>query len=187
MIYSSPKVNPEYVLVHVRRRECLILLALLFSLSLNTVDSDLFVVLLKGSKIFTSLRELSLFHALSDVPVNEGTFGVHEIELVVKTSPSLSNGSGVGQHAHGALDLGKITTRNNSGWLVVDSDLEASGAPVDELDGALGLDSGNGSVDVFRDDVTAVQHATGHVLSMTRITLNHLVGRLEASVGDLSN
>merc|ERR1711971_1461355 len=25
------------------------------------------------------------------------TFGVHEVKLVVKTSPSLSNGSGVGQ------------------------------------------------------------------------------------------
>jgi len=187
MIFSSPKVNPEYVLVHVRRRECLILLALLFSLSLNTVDSDLFVVLLKGSKIFTSLRELSLFHALSDVPVNEGTFGVHEIELVVKTSPSLSNGSGVGQHAHGALDLGKITTRNNSGWLVVDSDLEASGAPVDELDGPLGLDGSDGGVDILGDDITTVHEAAGHVLAVAGIALGHHGGGLEGGVGDLSD
>jgi len=32
-------------------------------------------------------------------------------------------------------------------WLVVDTDLEARWAPVDELDGSLGLDVGDGSVE----------------------------------------
>merc|ERR1711861_41748 len=31
----------------------------------------------------TDLRELALLHALSDIPVNECTLGVHEVELVV--------------------------------------------------------------------------------------------------------
>ena len=55
------------------------------------------------------------------------------------------------------------------------------------MDGALGLDGGNSSVDILGDNVTAVKHAAGHVLAMTRIAFHHLVGRLEASIGDLTN
>lgn len=168
-------------------RGCLIFLAFLLSLTLDGVDSDLFVVLLKGSQIFTGLRELSLFHTLSDVPVDESTLGVHQVELVVKTGPGLSDGGSVAQHAHGTLDLGEVTTWHNGGWLVVDSDLESGGTPVDELDGPLGLDGGDGSVDVLGDNVSSVQHAAGHVLAVTWVTFHHLVGWLEASVGDLGN
>ena len=65
--------------------------------------------------------------------------------------------------------------------------LETSWAPVDELDGALGLDGGNSGVDILGDDITTVQHAAGHVLTVTWITLNHLVSWLEASFGDLGD
>merc|ERR1711877_86856 len=106
---------------------------------------------------------------------------------MIQTSPGLGDGGGVGQHAHGTLDLGKISTGDDGWWLVVDADLEASGAPVDELDGALGLDGGDGSVDILRDYATSVQHAASHVLAVTGIALDKLVGRLEAGVGDLSN
>ena len=119
--------------------------------------------------------------------MDESTLGVHQVELVVQTGPGFSNGGGVGQHADGAGDLGQITTWNHSWWLVVDSDLETGGAPVDELDGALGLDGGNGSVDVLGDDITTVKHATGHVFAVAGIAFNHLVGGFEAGVGDLSN
>ena len=67
------------------------------------------------------------------------------------------------------------------------SHLEASGAPIDELDGTFGLDGSNGGVDVLGYDITTVQHATGHVFTVTRIAFHHLVGRFEASVGDLSH
>ena len=40
---------------------------------------------LEGGKILTGLGELSLLHALSDVPVHESTLGVHKIELVVNS------------------------------------------------------------------------------------------------------
>ncbi|KFW95798.1 hypothetical protein N336_06788, partial [Phalacrocorax carbo] len=33
--------------------------------------------------------------------------------------------------------------------------------------------------------VPAVQQAAGHVLAVPRVALHHLVGRLEAGVGDL--
>ena len=104
---------------------------------------------------------------------------------MVKTSPGLSDSSGVGQHADGTLNLSKVTSWNDSGWLVVDADLEASGAPVHKLDGTLGLDGGNGCVDVLGHDITTVEHAAGHVLAVTRIALHHLVGWLKASVGNL--
>jgi len=117
--------------------------------------------------------------------MDEGTLGVHKIELMIKTSPGFSDGGGVGQHADGSLDLGQISSWDGCGWLVVDTDLETSWAPVDKLDGPFGLDGGDGSVDVLGDDISTVEQTTGHVLSVTGVALDQLVGGLEASVGDL--
>ncbi|KFO55419.1 hypothetical protein N302_04493, partial [Corvus brachyrhynchos] len=47
------------------------------------------------------------------------------------------------------------------------------------------LDGGDGGVDVLGDDVAAVQQAARHVLAPARVALDHLVGELEAGVGDL--
>jgi len=55
------------------------------------------------------------------------------------------------------------------------------------LDGSLGLDGGNSGVDILGDNITTVQHAAGHVFSVTWVAFDHLVGWLEASVGDLGN
>merc|ERR1712062_703076 len=161
--------------------------ALFLTLTFGGLDTDLFVILLEGSEILTSLRELTFLHTLTDVPMDEGTLGVHKIEFVINAGEDLSDGSGVGDHADGAHNLGEITTGHNSGGLVVDTALEASGAPVDELDGPLGLDGGDSGVDILGDDVTSVQHAAGHVLAVTWVTLHHLVGGLKGGVGDLSN
>merc|ERR1712151_1001692 len=79
--------------------------AFFLTLTLGGLDSDFFVVLLESGEILTGLGEFSLFHALTDVPVDEGSHG-----------------------------LGEITTWDNSWWLVVDSALETGWAPVDELD-----------------------------------------------------
>jgi len=165
--------------------ECLVLFTLAFVLAVDGVDADLFVILLEGSQILTGFGELTLFHTFTDIPVDEGTLGVHKIELVVKAGPGLGDGGSVGQHADGTLDLGQVTAGDDGWWLVVDTDLETSWAPVDELDGALGLDVGDGGVDVLGDDITSVQEAAGHVLAVAGIALDHLVGWLEAGVGDL--
>merc|ERR1719181_1318783 len=93
---------------------------LFLGLTLSGVDTDLFVVLLKGSQIFSGLGEFTFLHTLTDVPVHEGSLGVHKIELMIKSGEDLSDGSGVGDHAHGSHDLGKVTTWHNSWWLVVD-------------------------------------------------------------------
>ena len=111
--------------------------------------------------------------------MDEGTLGVHEIELVIDSGEDLSDGSGVGDHAHSAHDLGEVTTWDDSGWLIVDTALEASWAPVDELDGSLGLDGGDSGVDILGDDITSVHEAAGHVLSVARVTLGHHGGGLE--------
>merc|ERR1712054_33379 len=167
--------------------ECLILLALLLALTLHGLGTNLLVILLKGSKVLTTLGELTLLHTLTDIPVDEGTLGVHQVELVVNAGEHLGDGGGVGDHTAGTLHLGKVTTRHDGWRLVVDAALEASRAPVHELDGTLGLDGGNGGVHVLGDNVTTVHHAAGHVLAMTRVALGHHVGRLEARVGDLGH
>jgi hypothetical protein len=71
--------------------------------------------------------------------------------------------------------------------LVVDTALETSWAPIDELDGSLGLDGGNGRVYILGDNVTSVHQAASHVLSVTGIALGHHVGWLKHGVGELRN
>ena len=161
--------------------------AFFLTFSFGSLNSDLFVVLLKGSEIFSGFGELSFFHTLTDVPVDEGSLGVHKIEFMVESGEDFSNGSGVADHAAGPHDLGEITSGHDGGGLIVDADLESGGAPVDELNGSLGLNGGNGSIDVLGDDVSSVHHGASHILSVTGVALGHHVGGLEAAVGDLSN
>jgi len=184
-IKGRPFIKPTSV----KRSEDLELLAevLLLALTLCSLSADLLVVFLEGSKILTGLGELTLLHALSDVPVDEGSLGVHEIELVVDSGQGLSDGSGVGNHAHSALDTSQVTAGNDCGGLVVDAALEAGGAPVDELNGPLGLDGGNSRVDILGDDVSSEHHAAGHVLAVAGVALGEHVGGLEDGVSDLRN
>jgi len=75
--------------------------------------------------------------------VDEGSLGVHEVELVVESGEDFGDGGGVGNHADGSHDFGEVTSGDDGGRLVVDSDLESGGAPVDESDGSLGFDGGD--------------------------------------------
>jgi len=106
---------------------------------------------------------------------------------VVNAGKSLGDGSGVGNHAHGTLDAGEISSGDDSRRLVVDSTFESGRAPVDELDGPLGLDGGDSGVDVLGDDISTVHEAACHVLSVPRVALGHHAGRLEDGVGDLGD
>lgn len=92
-----------------------------------------------------------------------------------------------GFNLHSAVDLGKITVRDLLRRLEADTKLEASRAPVDELDATLGLQHGNSCMCVLRNNITTEQQARGHVLSVARVTFNHLVVWLEARHGDLLN
>ena len=119
--------------------------------------------------------------------MDERALGVHEVELVVDAGEYLCDGGGVRDHAHRALHLRHVAPGDGRRWLVVDAALEARRAPVDELDGALRLDHGDGRVDVLRHDVAAVHEAGGHVLAVARIALGHHRRGLEDGVRDLGH
>jgi len=153
--------------------------AFFLTLTLGGLNSDLLVILLEGGKILSGLGELTFFHTLTDVPMDEGSLGVHEIELVINSGEDLSDGSRVGDHADSSHNLGEITTGNDGRRLIVDTALETGRAPVDELDGSLGLDGSNGGVDILGDDITSEHEAACHVLSVSGVTLSHHGGGLE--------
>merc|ERR1719201_3288077 len=165
----------------------LVLLAKVLPLALGGLGADLLEVLLEGREVLAGLGELALLHALTDVPVDEGALGVHEVELVVDARERLADGRRVGDHADGAHDAGQVAAGDDGGRLVVDAALEARRVPVDELDRALGLDRGDRGVDVLGDDVAAVHEAAGHVLAVARVALGHHAGRLEDRVRDLGD
>ena len=157
-------------------RECAGHLVLASLLNIRGVDAHLLVVLLEGGKVLTGLRELTLLHTLTDVPVDEGTLRVEEVELVVEAAPCGRDGGGVRQHAQTAGDLRKIATGDMGGWLIADTELEASGAPVNELDRTLCLDDSNSSVDVLGDDITTVEKRARHCSTRQNQPLDNIRG-----------
>lgn len=119
--------------------------------------------------------------------MDEGSLGVHQVELSVDSSPGFGNGGGVGQHTHGSLGGGHIRALD-SGWrLVANTNLETGRTPVDHLDSFLGLNLGDGVLDVSGNNVTTIQQAGGHVLTGSWVTLDHLVARFETRGGDFGN
>mmetsp|Transcript_41052 Transcript_41052/g.86115 ORF Transcript_41052/g.86115 Transcript_41052/m.86115 type:complete len:259 (-) Transcript_41052:998-1774(-) len=168
-------------------RRLVLVIKILLTLSISSLSANFFVILLEGSKILAGFAELTLLHTLSNVPMDEGTLCVHEIELMINTTESLRDGRGVGNHTNGALNTGKVSSRNHSGRLVVDSTLETSRTPVNKLNGPLSLDGGHSSVDILGHDISSVHEAARHVLSVTGITLCHHTSGLEDRVGDFGD
>jgi len=163
------------------------LIGFLLVSSIGGILSDLFVVLLKSGQIFSGLAELSLFHTLSDVPVDESSLGVHQVELCVDSGKDLSDSGGIAEHDKSSLDLSHLATWDSDGGLVVDTALESGGAPVYELDGLLGLDDCDGSGDILGDDVSSVHQTASHVFSSNGVASSEHAGGLEDAVGELSN
>ena len=67
------------------------------------------------------------------------------------------------------------------------TNLKAGWAPVHKLNGSLGLDCCNSCIHILGYHITTVQQTAGHVFAVTWVTFYHLVGWLEASIGDFSN
>merc|ERR1712226_1702384 len=154
-----------HILSRIVRLE-LITISFFLTFTFGSFNTDLLVILLQSGQILTSLGEFTFFHTLTYIPVDEGTFGVHKIEFMIDTREYLSDGSGVGDHAHSTHNLSQITSGNDGGRLVVDTAFETGGGPVNELNGTLGLDGSNGSVDILGDNITTVHQATSHVFTV---------------------
>lgn len=90
-----------------------------------------------------------------------------------------------GDNIHCTVDLGEVAVGHHLRRLVADTNLETSGAPVDELNSALGLEGSNSSMGIFRNNITTVQQAGGHIFAVTGVTLDHLVVGLKAGCGNL--
>jgi hypothetical protein len=88
------------------------------------------------------------------------------------------------QNLHSAVDLGEIAVGDHLRRLEADTNLESSGAPIDELDGALCLKSGDGGVHILGHDISTVEQAGSHVLAVAGVALDHLVVWFEAGHGD---
>lgn len=112
--------------------------------------------------------------------MNEGTLGVHEVELVIQTAPCICDSGGVGEHTDGTVDVSHSSVGDLLGLLVVDSQLETSRAPLNQVEGGLGLDGSHGLSTLLGNNITTVQQSDGHVLAIARVTDDHLVVRLEA-------
>lgn len=91
---------------------------------------------------------------------------------------------GLRRSVHGTVNFGQVTIRYHLWRLEADTDLEASGAPINELDGTLRLERCNSTIYVVWYDISTVQQAGGHVFAVTGVTLHHLVVELEARHGD---
>ena len=86
---------------------------------------------------------------------------------------------------HRTIDFGEITIWHHLWRLVADANLEASRAPIDELDCPLRLERRDSHMDVLRNDIATVEQTSCHVLAIAWVALDHLVVGLKAGHGDL--
>jgi len=168
-------------------RQGLLHLIMGISLARASIVAHLFIILLQSGQIFTGLRELAFLHSFANIPLDESTLGIHQIELGINAREDLGDGSGVGKHADGTLDLGHFGTWDNRGRSTIYATFESSWAPVYELNGRLLLDGAEGRADVLGQDVATVHEARRHVLSEARLALAKSVLALEDGVRNLGD
>lgn len=125
------------------------------------IRSNLLLRALQASAIAVVLESMHLFKSISFITAENGI-----------------------KNLHSPVNLCQVTVRHKLRRLVADTNLETGRAPVDKLNRPLGLNAGNGSVHLLGNNVTTVEQAGGHIFSVTRITLDHLIMGLEAGVGD---
>ena len=65
--------------------------------------------------------------------------------------------------------------------------LESCRTPIHKLNSSFGLNTRNSCINVLRHHVPTKQQTAGHVFSMTRVALHHLVSRFKARSCDLSD
>ena len=157
----------------------------LFSFSLCCLNSHLLVIFLKSCQVFSCFWKFSFLHSFTDIPMNECSFCIHEIEFVIESRKDFSNCCCVWDHATSSHNFGQVTTRDNSWRLIVDSDLETCWTPINKLNCSFCFDCCNSSVDILGHNISSVHHRAGHIFSMSWITFCHHICWLKARVCDL--
>merc|ERR1719401_964798 len=165
----------------------LVSIPLFFTFTLSCLDANFLVVLLQRGKVFTCFRELTFFHSFANIPMYEGTFGVHKVELVINSRENFCNGGGITDHTTSTHDFGQVSTGHYGRWLIIDATFETSRTPIHELDRTLCLDGGNSSVHVLWHNIASIHHATRHIFTMARIALYKHRSWLEYTHRDLRN
>merc|ERR1719150_531884 len=137
------------------------------------------------------LRELSLFHTLTDIPVDEGTLGVHHVVLLGDTlGEDTADGDVISNHGDIALGLLHDVSLDLCGWNLVQANLESGWAPLDEGDLVVLLQPLDGGVGLLGLDLSSVVDGDGHVLVLHWVEVGvfhkHVLG-LEHVVGDLAD
>ena len=77
----------EFAVAYIGRLRSIIAFVAALGITVSRVGADLFVVLLQGGQILTGLGELTFLHALTDVPVHEGTLGVPVAMQTTRPTP----------------------------------------------------------------------------------------------------
>uniref|UniRef100_H2Z7F2 Uncharacterized protein n=1 Tax=Ciona savignyi TaxID=51511 RepID=H2Z7F2_CIOSA len=88
----------------IKLKSGLVIIFFIFPITISRVQPNFFVIFLQCSKILPGFGEFTLLHTFTDIPAKKCTLGVHQIELVVETSPSLCDSGRVAQHADCSLN-----------------------------------------------------------------------------------
>merc|ERR1719270_1554148 len=124
--------NAISVIMQIFFSSCLVFFSFIF-FSFKRIHSNFFIIFFQSCQIFSSFRKFSFFHTFSNIPVDKSTFDIHQVKLVIQSCPSFSNSSCVAQHAYSSWHLCKISSWNDSWWLIIDTNLETCRAPINEL------------------------------------------------------
>jgi hypothetical protein len=66
--------------------------------------------------------------------------------------------------------------------LIVDTALETSWAPVEKLNGSVGLDDGNSGVGILANKITSVHDVENHIFSVFGVTFSYRSSGLKSGV-----
>ena len=139
------------------------------------------------------------------LPVHKCTFCKHQVKLFIHFSPCILDCGGIVQAAYGTMHLGQISAGYNGGRLVIDTNFEACGTPVNKLHCFLRFDLSNRHIYIlgcnlkrnltrvtleitdmyYSAYISSIQKAYSHVFSCTWVTLDHLVFWIKAGLCDL--
>lgn len=137
------------------------------------------VVFLQTGKVFLDFIKHGFFQAIAHKPMSEGLLLQHRIELVVQSLENSWNGSWVGQHAQRSFLLSNISIREHTVGLIRYADSKASRAPIDKLNGSLGLNIAYTIAHILRNNIPSVSYWAAQELACPWVTSGELIGRLK--------